>query len=182
MPQSLTACSRHLALRPAYPRDARLIQAWRRDSRIAAAQLLVDKSTQEIARELSCATAIDLYLGHADKFMWIVLCDETAAGWVAVSPDPACLRSAELSYAISERYEGQGMMTRALAMLLRQLPFDSQVRELTARCFAWNRRSRRVLEKLGFVRNGEESLPGACGPEPVIRYIFLLSPTNTERI
>jgi len=169
-----------LALRPAYPRDARMIQAWRRDSRTSTTLRLFDRSTKEIARELSAATAIDLYLGHAAKFTWIILRGEMPAGWIAVSLDSVDPQRAELSYATSRRHEGQGIMTQALTALFRQLLSDSHVRELAARCFTWNTRSIRVLEKLGFARDGEDSLPGACGPERVIRYGLTLA-TDTER-
>ncbi len=59
-----------------------------------------------------------------------------------------------LSYYLDEKCAGQGLMTEALRGLIPVLLEEKQVKLLSARVFADNPGSRRVLEKLGFVHEG----------------------------
>jgi ribosomal-protein-alanine N-acetyltransferase len=64
------------------------------------------------------------------------------------------VESATLEYFLGREYAGQGLMTEALEAILRHA-FDSlKLEVVSARVFAGNAGSQRVLEKLGFVKEG----------------------------
>lgn len=59
-----------------------------------------------------------------------------------------------LEYFLGEEFSGRGLMTEALAALLEYAFFAEDVEVISARVFRENVGSQRVLEKLGFVREG----------------------------
>lgn len=62
--------------------------------------------------------------------------------------------STTLEYFLGESFAGQGLMTEALRSLLPYAFEVLQVEVVSARVFSGNRGSERVLEKLGFVKEG----------------------------
>jgi RimJ/RimL family protein N-acetyltransferase len=73
-----------------------------------------------------------------------------------------------VGYWLGREFWGRGVATRALAAFLPQLP----MRPLHARVAKHNIASRRVLEKCGFVVDGEESAPASPGEAHVDEWIF----------
>lgn len=59
-----------------------------------------------------------------------------------------------LGYAIGEAYWGQGFMTEAVRELLRYGFEELNLDLISAYCYSHNQRSRRVLEKCGFLHEG----------------------------
>lgn len=65
-----------------------------------------------------------------------------------------CTNTKELSYWMSKDDSGQGLMKEALDKICKYAHDEMKLSGITARCFEANLRSRRVLEKLGFVQEG----------------------------
>ncbi len=63
-------------------------------------------------------------------------------------------RIAEIGYTVNSRYQGRGYATEAVGALIGELFSDMDVRKVVALVDARNPASFRVLEKLGFTREG----------------------------
>lgn len=63
-------------------------------------------------------------------------------------------RIAEIGYTINRRYQGQGYATEAVRALIGELFSNRNVRKVAALVDVRNPASSRVLEKLGFIREG----------------------------
>jgi [ribosomal protein S5]-alanine N-acetyltransferase len=61
---------------------------------------------------------------------------------------------AEIGYWLSEKYWGKGIMTEAVGLIARYAFSKLGLVRLTAKAFAHNKASQRVLEKNGFVSEG----------------------------
>ncbi len=59
-----------------------------------------------------------------------------------------------LGYWIGETYWGNGIATAAVKAMIAYVLLSNEFTRLEARVFAWNPASMRVLEKVGFVREG----------------------------
>jgi RimJ/RimL family protein N-acetyltransferase len=68
--------------------------------------------------------------------------------------EPAELRTYELGYIVNPRDHGRGYATEAAAALVRHAFAEMGVHRVTASCDPANIASWRVLEKIGFVREG----------------------------
>ena len=73
------------------------------------------------------------------------------AGFVWIDP---VNRSAAIGYWLAREAEGQGLMTRAVAALLRHGFRDLKLNRIEIRAGVRNRRSRAIPERLGFRREG----------------------------
>ncbi len=59
-----------------------------------------------------------------------------------------------MGYWIGEPFAGQGMMTRAVRVITQHAFRELQMRRIEAACLPTNERSRRLLERVGFQREG----------------------------
>ncbi len=76
-------------------------------------------------------------------------------GHLSFAPvQPAELRTYELGYIVNPRDHGRGYATEAAAALVRHSFTEMGVHRVTANCDPANVASWRVLEKIGFVREG----------------------------
>lgn len=64
------------------------------------------------------------------------------------------IESASLSYALNPAYEGKGYMTEALKAVIHHMFTHEEYVSLSARIFACNNQSRRLIERLGFIQEG----------------------------
>ncbi len=143
-----------VSLRPAVPGDASLLREWRGQPSVRQFQPLGEASLGQLSAELVRQRISDLYHGQGDKFQWIVRCEEQPAGWLTLVITNWDHGLAEIGYALSTPYQGRGIMTQALHLLLAELFVNSPLERIEARCDTRNRASQRVLEKVGFRREG----------------------------
>jgi ribosomal-protein-alanine N-acetyltransferase len=61
---------------------------------------------------------------------------------------------ATIGYWMGERHAGQGYMTKAMRAILRHAFLEMRLHRIEAACVPNNERSRRLLERLGFQREG----------------------------
>lgn len=64
---------------------------------------------------------------------------------------------AEIGFTFATRYQGHGYATEALQRVLEHLFGDQGLRRVSAECDARNLRSARLLDRLGFRREGQRS-------------------------
>lgn len=145
---------RRVAIRPALAADARLLFGWRAEPSVRRHQPLQDATLSELTADLGRQRIDDLYAGRGERFQWIVLVEGEEAGWVTLAIISWEHGLAEIGYALATAYQNQGAMTAALSLLLPDLMLAAGLERLEARCSIENLASQRVLEKLGFQREG----------------------------
>lgn len=64
------------------------------------------------------------------------------------------LMQAEIGFTLDRRYQGQGYATEAVRAMLEFLFADGRLRRISAECDARNAPSARLLERVGFQREG----------------------------
>lgn len=143
-----------LRLRSANPGDAPLLRQWRAEVSVRRHQPLADVSIEQLRADLTHQRPENLYRGRGEKFQWIVLIGEEPAGWITLVVTNWQHGLAEIGYALSDEYQGQGWMIQAIEVLLAQIFFDTSIERLEARCTVDNTASWKVLENLGFRREG----------------------------
>ena len=81
--------------------------------------------------------------------------DGKAIGGIGIrAGNDVTVYTATLGYWIGETYWGNGIATAAVKAMVAYVLFGNEFARLEARIFAWNPASMRVLEKVGFVREG----------------------------
>ncbi len=141
-------------LRQAEVNDAPLLRRWRAEPSVRRFQPLHDVSTSQLRADLANQRHADLYHGRGERFLWIVEADKVPAGWITLVVANWEHGLSEVGYALSSRYQGSGLMTHALTLLLPELFLHSPIERVEARCAVDNKASQRVLEKVQFRREG----------------------------
>lgn len=117
-------------------------------------QPLSDLSVSQLRSDVANQRIADLYRSRGEKFQWIVLVDEDAAGWITLVVSNWEHGLAEVGYALSSSYQRRGVMVAALADLLDEIFHRTTLEHIEARCAVDNRASQKVLERVGFRREG----------------------------
>jgi RimJ/RimL family protein N-acetyltransferase len=144
-----------VTLRPAAPRDADLLRQWRAETSVRRYQPLNDLPTSQLRADVANQRISELYRGQGDKFQWIVQIDGQPAGWITLVVSNWEHGLAEVGYALSTAFQVRGLMTEALGLLLADLFHNTPLERVEARCAIDNLGSQRVLEKNGFLREGQ---------------------------
>lgn len=143
-----------VTLRPAAPRDADLLRQWRSEPSVRRFQPLNELPTAQLRADVASQRIADLYRGRGEKFQWIVQVDGHPGGWITLVVSNWEHGLAEVGYALSTAYQGRGIMTDALQILLDDLFHNTLLERIEARCAVENYGSQRVLEKNNFLREG----------------------------
>lgn len=143
-----------IGLRFANAGDAALLKRWREEPAVAEHQPLRPASVAQLRAELARQRAEDLYSDRGDKFQWVILADDRPVGWITLVIANWEHGLAEVGYAISTDFQRRGLMPVALEQLLYDLFFSTTLRRIEARCSIDNRASQKVLERVGFEREG----------------------------
>lgn len=141
-------------LRPAIPDDARLLEKWRSESSVRRFQPIGLVSSTQLRTELERQKISDIFRGQGEKFQWIICCGEQPAGWITLVVTNWDHGLAEIGYALSTTYQRRRLMPHALTQLLAELFLQTRLERIEARCATDNRASQKVLERVGFIREG----------------------------
>lgn len=143
-----------IVLRPAGPRDAPALKRWREEAEVQRYQPLGPISVGQLRAELTNQRADDLQRGRGEKFQWVIEVEGRAAGWITLVVTNWEHGLAEIGYALSTPYQRRGITPAALQQLLAELFLTTDLERIEARCAMDNLGSQRVLEKLGFQKEG----------------------------
>ena len=146
--------SDEVTIRPVEPEDASLLTVWRAETSVRRHQPLSTLSAHQIRTEISARHHFDLGRNRGERFDWIVEWRRRPVGWITLVIHSWAHGLAECGYAVSTAYQGRGIMPIALQRLLDELFTETDLYRVEARCATDNRSSQRVLEKLGFIREG----------------------------
>ncbi|GAA5345424.1 ribosomal-protein-serine acetyltransferase [Planifilum fimeticola] len=107
----------------------------------------VSDSEQFVQKALEgFARGTEIHLG-----IWV---DGEMAGIVGAHTIDRIKCYAEIGYWLGERFQGRGIVTRAVRALIDELLGERGLNRVEIRCAASNRRSQGVAERLGFRREG----------------------------
>lgn len=136
------------------PEYADLFLHWRQEEAARRYNPLRDLGLQEL-RELLSQCRSDLTdLKEKSDYRWFVKADGTLVGQVALYNVSLSMKTAEIGYTIAEAHQGKGFGGLAVKHLLRQAFAQTDLRRLFAFVHQGNLPSCRLLERLGFVREG----------------------------
>lgn len=142
-----------LRLIPAGPEHAELWMRWRDEPK---AQRFNPLDTVTLAELRMRLTGWDGRLTdrRREEYRWIVLLGEEPVGTAALMKPAWRMGYGEIGYLISEPYQGQGLGTRAVRLLVTHLFSETPLRRLQALVSVENVASQRLLERLGFALEG----------------------------
>jgi ribosomal-protein-alanine N-acetyltransferase len=84
----------------------------------------------------------------------VVLEEGKPVGWITLLVQSWVHGIAEIGFSLTTSAQGRGLMVQAMELLLPTIFLGTTLERLEARCTLDNLRSQRVLERLGFVREG----------------------------
>ena len=140
-------------LRPLNPSDADIMYAWRQEPSVQRFNPLADLSLSEL-RERYAKTESDLTKKDASNFCWMVNERDAAVGYVALNNANWRMCYGEIGYGIAESHHGKGLGTLAVKMLAEKVFKESNLERLIAYVSTENLASWKLLERLGFQREG----------------------------
>lgn len=143
-----------VSLRPTRQGDAELLHLWRGEPSVGRHQPLGAVAVQRLRAELGAQNHRDLYRGRGEKFQWIIQYGRQPAGWITLVATNWDHGLAEIGYALSTPFQRRGITPPALRKLLEDLFLHTSLERVEARCAVDNIGSRKVLEALGFRREG----------------------------
>lgn len=164
----------HIALRPATPDDADLLYAWRGEPSVARYQPLGHLSRGQLRAELAAQQSSSFEEERGEKFQWIILCDDEPVGWITLVVTNWEHGLAEIGYALTTERQRRGITPRALHLLLADLFMNTALERIEARCAVENEGSRKVLEAVGFQREGVLRSYFQLGPRRVDNYLYAI--------
>ena len=139
---------------PYRPEYLDLFIAWRNEAASLRHNPLITISREETAR-LRQTEGSDLReLNRYESYRWFIKTDENVVGSVAIKNINLMMGFAEIAYGVAEAYQGRGIATSAIAVMIDKAFFESNLRKLIAYVHDKNLASCRVLDKLGFTREG----------------------------
>jgi len=136
------------------PGDAQLLARWRAEPSVGRHQPLQDASVADLRTDLARQRPEEIFRGRGVRFQWIVSADGEPVGWITLAVTSWDHGLAEIGYALTTPAQGRGIQTQALQQLLADLFLETPLQRIEARCAIDNVASQRVLEKVGFVREG----------------------------
>lgn len=149
----LTLAAR-VTLRPALPADALLLSQWRGEPSVRRHQPLQAATVADLRADLARQRPEEVYRGRGERFQWIVQVETLPVGWITLAVTSWEHALAEIGYALTSEFQGRGVMSQALQILVADLYLATPLERLEARCAVGNVASQRVLEKIGFRREG----------------------------
>lgn len=90
----------------------------------------------------------------ATQYRWMLAVDDHLVGTVSLHSINRRMGTAEVGYTVGDAYRGRGYATEALRQLVELAFHRARFRRLMALIAAENVASQRVIEKVGFVREG----------------------------
>jgi RimJ/RimL family protein N-acetyltransferase len=128
--------------------------AWRNEPLTVRHNPLQPMTTTEIAKMLESAGSELSDLRKFDTYRWFVSLDAEIVGSVSLKNISHSMGYAEIGYGIAQTHHRQGIATAAVGLLVDKVFTETPLRKLMAFVHDKNRPSCRVLEKLGFQKEG----------------------------
>ncbi len=154
--QAGDAASDTAALRLVAPhaRYAAMWQRWRAEEATQRFNPLYPLSVEALAERLTHHYSADLRDHTRPEYRWMIALGAEVIGTASVSNVSWGMGYAEIGYMLAESHHGRGLGTRAVALLITKLFAETDLKRVYALVSSENVASRRLLERLGFTREG----------------------------
>jgi RimJ/RimL family protein N-acetyltransferase len=143
-----------ISVRRAREGDARLLVAWSAMPEARRFQPLPPLALSAMRRLLRRCAATSLAEQRGRMLRWLIEEDGIAAGWVTLRDIDWTHRTATLAYVVAPWAQGRGVATAGAAQVLDLAFRVGRLERIEATCDIDHAASIRVLEKLGFRREG----------------------------
>jgi [ribosomal protein S5]-alanine N-acetyltransferase len=142
-----------LTLVPSIPEYAELFYQWRQDPEARSLNPMKNHTAEELKERLFSSSSNIQEFGKKNEFLWFVKNDQKLVGNVSFAVNLQML-TAEIAYAIAPISRGNGYGEKALKLMLNEVFSATPLRKLIAYVHEDNLASRRILEKIGFKKEG----------------------------
>jgi ribosomal-protein-alanine N-acetyltransferase len=143
-----------VTIRRARGADAGVISSWRSMAELRRYQPLLPLPRGEVQRRLRKEGGASLDTETGYRLTWIVEADGSAAGWVSLFNIDWVHRSATLGFTVAPWAQRHGVGRRGVTLVLDRALGRGRLRRVEADCDVDNEASQRLLEGLGFQREG----------------------------
>lgn len=161
---------------PTTPDHVEFVFAHRQDPETQRYNPLAPVTVEALAERLAKSGSDWSAFDRTESFHWIVRVDGTLAGLASLQNINRMMRTADIGYGIVSNLRGRGMATAAVDSLARQAFARTDLRKLIAYVHEANLPSQRVLERVGFQREGLLREHFLIGGEPVNEVLYGLLP------
>ena len=127
---------------------------WREQASSQRFNPLLHFSVEQLTRRILTTCTSDLADRTRSEYRWVVEFRGELIGTVATEQPSWRMGYAEIGYMMSETHHGRGFGTRAVALFVEKLFRETELHRLFASIAYDNIASRRLIERLGFVREG----------------------------
>jgi ribosomal-protein-alanine N-acetyltransferase len=142
-----------IRLLPASERHAELWWRLRHERTTVRHNQLDEADVPALARRLAAGTS-NLNDHHVMEYRWVVERDNELVGMVGLGQPSWLLGEATVSILIAEAHQGNGLGSRAIALLIEHVFAETPLTRLVANISGDNEASIRMVERLGFERMG----------------------------
>jgi ribosomal-protein-alanine N-acetyltransferase len=144
----------NIKLIPAHPDYADLFLAWRKESLTRRHNPLLSMTIDECRKRLQaeCGELVDLWL--QPSFRWFINLEGNIVGHVGLTNINKMMLTAEIGYGLGEKYQGRGLASAGVRLLIQNVFEQTPLRKLVALVHEQNLPSRRLLLRIGFQEEG----------------------------
>jgi ribosomal-protein-alanine N-acetyltransferase len=153
LPSPWTSWRDRLQLVPANASHAQVWWRWRQEESTRRHNPLDDIGPLELASRLSLIGG-DLQDTSFAEYRWMVLLDAVPVGTVSLSRPSWRMGYGEIGYMLAEAYHGRGLGTASVGLFVEKVFRETNLVRLTATISTENVASWRLIERLGFTREG----------------------------
>lgn len=144
----------HLQLIPAKPEYAEAFFRWRSESATVRYNPLANIDLETCRESLRNVASNLEEVWTRPNFRWFIEREHKLVGTVALSNINRMMLTAEIGYIIGEDFFGQGIGTRAVTQFVEKIFQETELRKLFALVHESNIASCKLLERLGFQKEG----------------------------
>lgn len=134
---------------------------------------VIDFPVEHLARRIQLGST-DLNRRDVYEYRWIVVVNREEIGTVAMFQPDWAMQLAYISYMLLEDYQGKGLGKAAVSCLVDKLFSETPIVRLMAEVAEDNPASWRLLESLGFLREGVMRDHLRIGEKRVTHYLYAL--------
>lgn len=152
--EKICSASREIQLVGCDKSHARLLHKWRVESNLLAFNPVVSLTREELEAKLPEVPVSEENLYKNEYLRWMVKYNDLIVGTVTIKGMSPAMKYAEVGYGIGQDYQGMGIGYLAVKKMVDKVFNDTDLRRLFALVHSENQASCRVLEKIGFVKEG----------------------------
>ena len=145
---------RALRLLPMEPRHAAAWMRWREQASSQRFNPLLPLPVDYLSHRLATVCTSDLSDRRRTEYRWLIDFKGEPIGTVAVMNPSWSMGYAEIGYMLCESKQSRGFGTRAVALLVDKLFTETDLHRIYAMIAPDNTASIRLVERLGFMREG----------------------------